>query len=259
MRLELEGKLALVTGSYRGTGAGIARVLAAEGADVVVHGFEPGQAEAVADELGGRAVTGDICDDDGAAGVAEACGAVDILVNNYGLAEGPGWFEGGSDDWFASYDKNVVSGIRMARLLAPGMARRGWGRIVFVSTIGATRPGHRIPHYYAAKGALPSVTVSLAKELAGTGITVNCVSPGVIGTPEYVDGWVAQARSEGRSTDWADVERWVLERGGMPALTGHVSTTEDVGALVAFLVSDRARQMNAAHLRIDGGAADCVT
>ena len=72
----------------------------------------------------------------------------------------------------------MVSAVRVTNALVPGMRAAGGGRVVFVATVGATRPGDRLPEYYAAKGALPSITVSLAKHLAGTGITVNCVSPG---------------------------------------------------------------------------------
>ncbi|WP_419919574.1 SDR family NAD(P)-dependent oxidoreductase [Candidatus Poriferisocius sp.] len=260
MDLNLVGRVALVTGSYRGTGSGIARVLAAEGAEVVVHGFEPGQAGGLIEELGApaRAVWGDICTDEGAERVAKQCGPVDILVNNYGVAVGGNWGDDGAEVWMDAYNRNVLTAVRMTRLLVPAMRDRGWGRIVLVSTIGATRPGDRIPGYYAAKGALPAMTVSLARELAGTGVTVNCVSPGVIATPELVEMWSSQAEREGRSTDWGDIERHVTSV-QMPTLTGHIATVSDVGELVTFVCSDRARQINGAHLRIDGGAADVVT
>ncbi len=260
MDLGLSGKVALVTGSYRGTGSGVARVLAAEGAEVVVHGFEEGQADWLADELGPpvRAVWGDICTDEGAEAVVSQCGPVDILVNNYGVAVGGTWGDDGTDVWVDAYNRNVLTAVRMTRLMVPAMMERGWGRIVLVSTVGATRPGDRIPGYYAAKGALPAMTVSLARELAGTGVSVNCVSPGAIATPELVEMWTRQAERAGRSTDWADIERHVTTE-IMPTLTGRIATVSDVGELVAFVCSDRARQIHGAHLRIDGGAADVVT
>ncbi len=260
MDLGIAGKVALVTGSYRGTGSGIARVLAAEGANVVVHGFEEGQADWLADELGpsARAVRGDICTDEGAEAVAEQSGPVDILVNNYGVAVGGTWGDDDAEVWIDAYNRNVLTAVRMTRLMVPAMRDQGWGRIVLVSTVGATRPGDRIPGYYTAKGSLPAMTVSLARELAGTGVTVNCVSPGAIATPELVELWTRQAEREGRSTDWADIERHVTTE-IMPTLTGRIATVSDVGELVAFVCSDRARQIHGAHLRIDGGAADVVT
>ena len=206
MDLGLDGKVALVTGSYRGTGAGIARVLAAEGATVLVHGLEPGQADETAaaiTDAGGRcrAVTGDIRSDAGTAAlvadVHDAVERVDIVVNNYGVAEGSDWDASDTESWHGSYDTNVVTAVRVTQAFLPDMRAAGWGRVVFVSTVGATRPGDRIPEYYAAKGALPSMAVSLAKHLAGTGITVNCVSPGIIATAEVVERFTERRAARG--------------------------------------------------------------
>jgi 3-oxoacyl-[acyl-carrier protein] reductase len=152
--LGLEGRIALVTGSYRGTGAGIARVLAAEGATVIVHGLQPGQADRTYDEIvgaGGRAfaVIGDLRTEAGThemvASVHAAVATVDIVVNNWGLAEGTDWESSDTASWHDSYEVNVVSGVRVAQAFAPRMRDMGWGRIVFVSTVGATRPGDGSP------------------------------------------------------------------------------------------------------------------
>lgn len=259
MDLKLNGKRALVSGSARGTGAGMARVLAREGAHVLVHGFELEASEAVAksiraDGYDASAVAGDIRTDDGARAVAEAAGAVDILVNNYGVAEGGSW-ESPTSDWIDIYEKNVLSGVRLVQALTPGMKRRGWGRILFVSTFGYARPAARMPHYYASKMALVNMTVSLAKELAHTGITVNCISPGIIATAEIREMYERRAVQRGEPDDWASIERRIV-REDMPNPAGLVGTPEDIGELVAFLASDRARYVNAANIRIDGGAAD---
>ncbi len=261
MDLELSGRSALVTGSYRGTGAGAAAVLAGEGARVWVHGFEAEATERAAEairETGGdaRPVVGDIRTDAGAAEVAATVGDLDILVNNYGVAEGGSW-ESGTDDWIDIYQKNVLSGVRLVQAFSPGMKARGWGRILLVSTVGYARPNSRMPHYYASKSALVNMTVSLAKELAHTGITVNCVSPGIVATDEIRERFTRRAEKHGEPSDWASVERSVA-RDFMPNPAGIVGTPEDVGNLVAFLCSDRARYVNGANLRIDGGAADCV-
>ena len=267
MDLGLGDKFALVTGGWRGTGAGIATILAAEGATVLVHGLDVGQADdtvAAITEAGGRAhaVHGDIRSDDGAAdlrtSVATITDRVDILVNNYGVADGTTWDRATGDSWHASYDTNVVSAMRVVDAFVEPMRRRGWGRIVFVATVGATRPGDRVPEYYAAKGALPTITVSLAKHLAGTGITVNCVSPGLIATPEVIERFRAAAEREGLGTEWPAVERLMLDR-FMTNPSGRVPFPDDIGRVVAMVVSEPSWHVNGAHLRVDGGASDAVT
>ena len=267
MDLGLTGRVALVTGSYRGTGAGIARVLAAEGATVLVHGFEPGQADAVVADVcatgrDAHSVHGDLFSDVGADQVVDQAlaiaGRVDILINNYGLAEGGAWFDQSSASWFEVYDKNVVSAVRMVHRLVPAMRDRGWGRVVFLATVGATRPGSRHPQYYAAKAALPGLTVSLTKELAGSGVTVNTVSPGIIATAEIIASFSERAAARGLSTDWATVQQLMLDE-AMANPSGRVATPEDIGRCIAFVVGEVGWHINGAHLRVDGGAADAVT
>ena len=262
MDLQLDGRRALVTGSHRGTGEVIARRLAEEGCEVVVHGFEPGQAEAVAENIAGaRAVTGDLMSDAGAEAVWAAAndgGAVSILVNNYGRA-GRGSFEGSTtDDWHGMYEENVLSAARLVRLALPVMTAAGWGRIVNLGTIGSTRPNSRNPHYYAAKGALATMTVALAKEVAGTGITVNLVSPGLIHTAE-VEAWLTErGRSKGWGESWAEIEpRAVAEE--FPNPVGRFARREEVADLVCFLASERAAYVHGQNVRVDGGAVDIVS
>jgi NAD(P)-dependent dehydrogenase (short-subunit alcohol dehydrogenase family) len=266
MNLGLDGKVALVTGAYRGTGAGIARVLAAEGATVLVHGHESGQPEATVASIidaGDRchAAVGHVRTDAGTDQVVrevrDAVEQIDIVVNNFGMPDGSDWESSDTDSWHGSYETNVVSAVRIAQAFIPDMRAAGWGRIAFLSTVGATRPGDGIPEYYAAKGALPSVAVSLAKHLAGTGITVNCISPGIIATPEVVDRFTERARRDGLGTEWAAVEERMLE--AMPNPSGRVPTPEDVGRFVAFVVSEPGWHLNGAHLRFDGGATGVVT
>ena len=264
MDLELRDRVVLITGSERGTGRGCARVLAREGATVLVHGFSLEKAEAVASGLRDEghsafAITGDVRTDEGADEAAEAaraqCGHVDVLVNNYGVAEGRGWLQGNTDDWIDIYHKNVLSGVRLVQAFLPGMRDRGFGRIVFVSTVGATRPQKTLPHYYASKAALVNMTVSLAQEVAGTGITVNTVSPGMIATDEVKAAMIERGKRKGWGETWEEVMPHAAAS-FLGNSSGIVAEPEDVGSLLAFLASDRARYIHGANLRIDGGAAD---
>jgi 3-oxoacyl-[acyl-carrier protein] reductase len=264
MDLGLTGKVALVTGSWRGTGAGIAEVLGREGCRVLVHGFEKGQPDPVVKRLTeagleAHAVHGDITTDAGADALADEAlattGQVDVLINNYGVAEGGDWTSTPSAEWVSLYQKNVLSGVRLVHALAPAMAERGWGRIVFVGTVGSLRPAARMPHYYASKAALPNLCVSLAKELGGTGVTVNLVSPGIIATQEVKATLQRRAEKKGWGSDWASIQR-EASRDLFANPTGRIAEIEEVASLVAFVAGKPASYINGANLRVDGGAAD---
>jgi 3-oxoacyl-[acyl-carrier protein] reductase len=267
MDLGLEDKIALVSGAHRGTGSEMARELAREGAHVLVHGFEPDQAAPLVESirgLGQRAdeVHGDIRTNEGADEVVRAAlevvGRVDVLVNNYGVAEGGGWFKSTPEEWIDQYQKNVLSAVRLVEGLVPGMRERSWGRVIFLSTIGATRPAPRMAHYYAAKTALLSAAVGLALRLEGTGITVNTVSPGLIATEEVRAMIDRLAEREGFEGDAEARERFAIQRMA-PNPIGRAARTEEVAALVAFLASTRAGYIHGQNLRIDGGSVGIVS
>ncbi len=257
MDLRLTGRTALVTGSYRGTGQIIAKTLADEGANVLIHGLQPGQAEAAVEALGvGRAVTGDITTDAGSAQLLDALSheRVDILVNNYGTATPGNWQASDANAWIADYQKNVLSAQRMVRGLLDSMVDRGWGRIINLGTVGSTRPNSRNPGYYSAKGALATMTVSLAKAVAGTGVRVNLVSPGLIRTAEVEEAYIAKGKREGWGDTWAAVEPHVAK--DIPI--GRIATREEVAGIVAYLCSELADAIHGQNIRVDGGALDIV-
>ncbi|NND69841.1 MAG: SDR family oxidoreductase [Halioglobus sp.] len=259
MNINLSGHTALVTGANRNTGAIIAERLARAGARVIVHGNEDDDsAAAVAAELpDGAAVTGNIATQEGCAAVVEQLGAaapdLDILVNNYGTASFARWEDADSAAWIDMYEKNVLSVARLVQGLMPRMRERGWGRIVNLGTIGSHRPGHIMPHYYAAKGALATLGVSLAQALKDTGITVNTVSPGLIHTPDLEAGYRARAKKKGWGEDWDEIVRHIVQE-EFPNPCGRLATREEVADLVVFLCSDNAGFINGQNIRVDGGA-----
>jgi 3-oxoacyl-[acyl-carrier protein] reductase len=258
MDLGLNGRTALVTGSWRGTGLSIAQRLAAEGARVLVHGLELAQADAAVAEIGaGTPVAGDIATDTGARALLDRCVGEDvtILVNNYGTADPGNWTETDSDAWIAAYQRNVLSAQRMIRGLLPAMRTAEYGRIINLGTVGSTRPRAQMPHYYAAKGALATLTISLAREVAGTPIRVNLVSPGLIRTPEVEAAWIARGRARGWGDTWQAVEPHAAA--GVPI--GRIVRRQEVADLVAFLASPLADAIHGQNIRIDGGALDSLT
>lgn len=268
MDLQLNGKRALVTGSTSGIGAATLRLLAQEGAHVIVHGR---RAEAVADAVaeltfdGSKAAgaVGDLSTDEGADKVAtealDAFGGIDILVNNAGLwvAEGkmgPGdWLATDSEAQAASlFESNVQSVFRLVRRIVPGMKERGWGRVVMLGSGVAAMPPADFPQYSLTKAANVNQMVSLSKALAGTGVTVNAVSPGLIRTPATEPAIRGMAQKFGWGDDWAEIEVLAATH-AFPAPTRRLGRPEDIARAVAFLTSPQSDFINGANLRIDGG------
>jgi len=264
MDLQLRGLKALVTGSSSGIGAGIASVLAAEGAIVIVHGRDVARTRAVAERLAAtgaktHVIVGDLSTPAGceslSAAVTSEVGGVDILVNNAGGKTAPGnpaWFEVGWGDWLGTFEQNVGAAVRLAHAFVPGMKTRGFGRIVNVTSASAAQPEGNIGEYQAAKAAMVNLTASLARALANTGVTVNSVMPGTILTPA-VEGWLAQvAQQRNWGTDWAEIERrFTTEM--IPLCTAKLGRPEDIGRMVALIASPLSGYMTGSNYRVDGG------
>ncbi|WP_172381370.1 SDR family NAD(P)-dependent oxidoreductase [Streptomyces sp. MNP-20] len=260
MNLNLTGKRALVTGSSAGLGMETAKLLAAEGAAVVVHGRDEGRTKKVArqiQEAGGTAVAvvGDLADDRAAADVARAAtadGPVDILVNNAGFYRHLSWAEATPDEWRDTYNVNVVSGVRMIQQLVPAMRERGWGRVVTIGGGLASQPMNTHPQYNATLAARHNLAVSLARELKGTGVTSNVVSPGAIlveATRDLVTG-IGPARGWGRT--WDEIQPNAVQA-LIPNDQERFGEPEEVAAAVAYLCGDYAQYISGATIRVDGG------
>lgn len=216
--LQLTGKRALVTGSSSGIGEATAKRLAEEGCVVAVHGRNRARAERVAEDIrmaGGQAIVaiGDLADEDQARTACEKVdyllGGIDILFNNVGgigrlpnLRGLPDFSGSRSDQWLADYQANVVSAVRVAQYFVSGMKERGWGRIIQNSSAVGTTPRDSLNEYSCAKAALLNLTVGLAKVLAGTGITVNTISPGMILTPQALASDVTFLHRYASSKGW---------------------------------------------------------
>ena len=255
MDLELTGKVALVTGSTGGIGEAAVRRLALEGASVIVHGRRAAEAERVVNDIvkaGGTATAalGDLSNNEGAEQVGKAAlaafGPVDILVNNAAVFRTDDWTNLDAADWIDQYDQNVGSIVRIVKYILPPMRERGWGRIIQMSSVGAVMPSNMTLNYGGTKAAVAVFSTGLAKVLAGTGITVNTVTPGPVLTT-MLEGWIrgiAQAR--GWSGDMPEWERQ-FATDVRPNPLGRVGRVEELADLIAFLASPRAGFINGAN------------
>ncbi|WP_331748831.1 SDR family oxidoreductase (plasmid) [Streptomyces chartreusis] len=262
MDFRIAGKRALVTGSTSGIGAAIADLLAAEGANVIIHGRDRDRAEATAEKIraNGRQVEvevalGDLSTDSGAASVAlavAAVGDIDILVNNAGSTNLVPWDAASPDLWAKSYEINVISAVRMIREFVPAMRRKGWGRVIQIGGGLSIQPMAMQPQYCAALAARHNLSVSLARDLKGTGVTSNVVSPGAI-MVEYMRDWLLEV---GPTRGWGDQIREIEANAAaewIPNDIGRYGTPVEVAGAVAYLASPLADYISGTVIRVDGG------
>ena len=266
MDLQLRKKRALVTGSSSGLGKQIAKTLAQEGVVVFINSRKKEKAERVVQEIvaeGGQAfiAVGDLSIDEGARQIVEQINAVvesiDILVNNAGMFKNHNWMDTPADQWSEIYNVNVGSVVRLVQLLVPQMKQLGWGRIIQISSGLAIQPFATLPDYQATKAAALSLTVSLAKELSQTGITVNSVSPGLMLTAGTEQMFLKIAQSKGWGTEWAEIEKRIQQE-YWPNPTGRLGKVEEVANLVTYLASPVANYINGANVPVDGGGVGTI-
>lgn len=252
MDLQLQGKVALITGSSRGLGLASARALAAEGAHVVLCARGEDRLNVAAREVGAVAafdakVVSIVTDVSTAAGAktlvattVERFGGLDVLVNNVGLARGAGIEDTSDAEWHDALDQTLFPTIRMTRLAVPHMRRRGGGVVVNIASIWGREAGGRMT-YNAVKAAQISLGKALAQQLAPDAIRVVNVAPGSILFP----GGSWYKRQQADPEGMAEFVKRELP-------FGRFGTDDEVGNVVAFLASARASWISGSTVVVDG-------
>jgi NAD(P)-dependent dehydrogenase (short-subunit alcohol dehydrogenase family) len=263
MDLNLAGRRALVTGSTAGIGLAIARELALLGATVAINGRSAERVAQAIGQLKGEmkeghfvAAAGDVGSAEGAEAVLNSLPAIDILVNNAGIYEPKPFLEIPDEDWRRFFDVNVLSGIRLARALVPGMVSRGWGRVVFISSESGLQIPVEMVHYGMTKTAQLAIARGLAETVSGSGVTVNSVLPGPT-LSEGVGAFIKQM-AKGGAGDVEAAGRAFVKEHRPTSLLGRLASVEEVAAMVAYICSPAASATTGAALRVDGGVVRAI-
>jgi NAD(P)-dependent dehydrogenase (short-subunit alcohol dehydrogenase family) len=263
MDLELKGKRALVTGSTAGIGFATARLLAAEGAAVVINGRRPERVDAAirsiresVPDADVRGVAADLSTATRCSELIAAVPDVDILVNNLGVYSLRPFEDIGDGEWFRLFETNVMSGVRLSRAYLPGMRGRNWGRIVFISSESGLQIPAEMIHYGMTKTAQLAIARGLAETTLGSGVTVNSILPGPTST-EAVSSFVAR-RAESEGVDEATIERDFFTTIRPTSILQRFTTPEEVAAMVVYVCSSLASATNGASLRADGGVVRAI-
>jgi NAD(P)-dependent dehydrogenase (short-subunit alcohol dehydrogenase family) len=269
MDLGLKGRTCVVTGASRGIGRETARLLCAEGAEVLLVARSERALVEAADECvaagaeaGGRAesLVCDVTEPDAAdrirAAAEERFGPVDVLVNNAGTAKWRDLDEVPEEDWYAAWEVNVMAPMRLMRDLTPGMRERGWGRVVNVSSTSGKRPSAAMAEYSVAKSAELSLSRLYADRCAPDGVLVNAICPG----PVQGELWMEPGGLLDQSKQMAghDSREQALEAAGSKRPIGRLAEVPEIAAAIAFLCSEHASYVSGAAWSVDGGTVQVI-
>lgn len=263
MNIDLTGRKAVVTGSTAGIGRAIAEGLARAGAAVVINGRGKERVAAALRELRElfpkgefTGVSADLATSKGAAELFARAPDADILVNNVGTGRPKPFYDIADSEWIDLFELNVMSGIRASRHYVPNMTKRGWGRVVFISSESALAIPKDMIDYAMTKTAQLAVARGLAEEVGGTGVTVNSVLPGPTNS-EIIGGWMKAAAEEQGITQ-QEAEQQFINTMRPTSLLNRFATTEEVANLVIYVCSEQASGTTGTSLRVDGGVVRTI-
>ncbi len=245
----LEGKRALVTGSTSGIGLAIARALAAEGASVVINGFgDEADIAAICDEIGATHSGANLLKVGEIEAMMAEAGPLDILVNNAGMQHVAPVEEFPLDRWEMIIGLNLSAVFHTTRLAVPAMKEKGWGRIINTASAHSKTASPFKSAYNASKHGVDGFTKTVALELAQSGVTANCISPGYVWTP-LIEGQIPDTMKARGLTEEQVINDVLLAK--QP--TKRFVQVEEVGALATFLCREEMSNVTGANWSIDGG------
>jgi 3-oxoacyl-[acyl-carrier protein] reductase len=269
MDLGLAGRGCVVTGASRGIGAETARLLCAEGANVLLVARNEERlntavqaAREAGAEMNGTAETLvlDITADDAGERMLTAAtdhfGALDVLVNNAGSARWRDLDDVPDEDWRAQYELNVMAPLRAMRVAAPAMAERGWGRIVNVCSTAGKRPSSAMPEYSVAKAAELSLSRLFADRYAKSGVPVNAICPGPVESEMWMEPGGLLDQSQAMSGD--ETREQALATAGSKRPIGRLAESAEIAGAIVFLCSERASYVSGAAWSVDGGTVQVI-
>lgn len=254
MDLGISGKRALVCASSKGLGRGCAMALAEAGVDLVLNARGDVALEATATEIRSKykvnveTVAADVTSEKGRAQVLEVAGQVDILVTNAGGPPPGMWTDWDRDDFIEALDANMLTPIALIKALVPGMMDRGWGRVVNITSVSVKSPIPVLGLSNAARTGLTGYVAGTSRQVAGSGVTINNLLPGLHDTDRMVSLDTHVSTTSGKSFEEVRAEKYAA----IPA--GRYGTAEEFGATCAFMCSQHAGFMIGQNVLLDGGA-----
>ena len=258
MDLGIKGKRALVCASSKGLGLGCARALAEAGVNLVMNarGAETLEAAAAAirADYGVEVVTvaADVATDEGRARLLAAADGVDILVNNAGGPPPGMWTDWERDDFIKALDANMLAPIALIKTLVPGMITRGWGRVVNITSQSVKAPIAVLGLSNSARAGLTGYVAGISRQVAGKGVTINNLLPGIHATDRAVSLDKGVSEAQGISMEEAKAQRCA----GIPV--GRYGSIEEFGATCAFLCSQHAGFIVGQNILLDGGGVNAT-
>ncbi|MEJ7688030.1 MAG: SDR family oxidoreductase [Variovorax sp.] len=261
MNIHFNNRRVLITGSTSGIGFAAAKGFLAAGAEVVINGRSEASVDAALGRLGNQSshvtgFAGNLATESDCSRLFDRHPNFDVVVNNLGVFGQQDFFDTPDSEWERFFQTNVMSGVRVARNYAQGMAARGWGRIVFISSESAVNIPADMIHYGFSKTAQLAISRGLAKRLAGTGVTVNAVLPGPTLSEGVSDMLQEEVERSGESLEKVAADFVKTHRGS--SIIRRAASVDEVANMVLYISSDQASATTGAALRVDGGVIDSI-